>query len=374
LATIASLRYEVAIPLPEKDEDAITLTVLSLIVVGAMSALTLVITFAFKRQIVDLIGAPLLEPYLSFLPVGLLAVGSYQALNYLTVRMQAFGLIARTKLLQGLGMTLTQVGFGFLKIGPLGLLFGQVFGQAGGLFSLVALQLKGKAGYLRSIGWRHLWSMAVRYKRFPQISSFSSLLNIGALYMPAIMLSAFYGPRVVGWFYLAQRCVSMPMMLIGGSVGSVYMGKAAKLAREDIRGALRLFLLTGRKLLFIGALPTVVLTLFAPMLIKTIFGNDWSEAGQYIRILAPMFLVQFVVTPLSTTIIILERQSYQAVWDISRTTLVCLSFILTSRMSGKADMAIAAYSLIMFLSYVVLFLLNLSVLKSAASAGYSEQS
>ena len=130
LSVIASWRYELAIPLPEQDEDAVNLVALSLGIVVLMSMVVGLGAWLLGEHVVQWLNAPGLQPYLWLLPVGTLLVGSYQIFNYWAVRKQAFGAIARTKLYQGLGAALTQVASGFLKSGPLGLIVGQIVGQS----------------------------------------------------------------------------------------------------------------------------------------------------------------------------------------------------------------------------------------------------
>ena len=40
------------------------------------------------------------------------------------------------------------------------------------------------------------------------------------------------------------------------------------------------------------------------------FGEEWREAGVYARILMPMFMLQFIVSPLSSMFLVAEQQSF----------------------------------------------------------------
>ena len=73
--------------------------------------------------------------------MGLLGAGSYQALSYWAIRRRAFGRIARTKLSQGVGQVVTQVGLGLAKAGAPGLLIGDVIGRVAGGGGLAILAL-----------------------------------------------------------------------------------------------------------------------------------------------------------------------------------------------------------------------------------------
>lgn len=51
-------------------------------------------------------------------------------------------------------------------------------------------------------------------------------------------------------------------------------------------------------------------------------------AGEYARILTPMFFVQFVVSPISQVAVIAERQRIDLVWQISLFILISVVFAI----------------------------------------------
>nr|WP_274520339.1 oligosaccharide flippase family protein [Ectothiorhodospira sp. 9100] len=117
LSVIASLRYQLAIPLPESDEEAAHVVVLGLIIVADMSLLATVLVIFFAQPIADVFNTPALASYLWLLPLALLLSGIYQVFNYWAIRVKAFTPIARTKLTQAIATVSVQLG-GYL-LGPL---------------------------------------------------------------------------------------------------------------------------------------------------------------------------------------------------------------------------------------------------------------
>jgi O-antigen/teichoic acid export membrane protein len=61
----------------------------------------------------------------------------------------------------------------------------------------------------------------------------ASLLNSISLQIPSVMLLALYGPEVAGWYLLVQRIGAIPATLISASVAQVFLGEAARVARDD---------------------------------------------------------------------------------------------------------------------------------------------
>ena len=360
LSVVAGWRYELAIPLPEKDEDAVNLMALSLGIVALMSFLTGLGAWFLRGQIVHWVRTPALQPYLWFLFPGVLLLGGYQIFNHWAVRKQAFGEIAKTRLYQGLGATVAQVIGGFINLGALGLIAGQVIGQSAGLITLIKLALKDNT--MRIVNKRQMLYLARRYQRFPQCSSFSSVINAAGLQLPALLLGSFYGPQVVGWFVLTQRVLGVPMNMVGQAISQVYMGTGSRLVNRDVRALYLLFIKTALRLLLIGIVPLGILTISGPWLFVRVFGSNWESAGHYLQVLSLAFLAQFVIVPLSQTANMLEYQDWQLRWDIFRLILVVLSITATFVLGGSSWHAVLAYSLSMVIAYGVLFVMNLMLL------------
>ena len=132
LLVLASLRFEVAIPLPEDDQVAGSLLGLSLLALGAVTLLVSLFVWLAGDALVALTKVPVLRPYLWLLPVGLAGAGAFQALSYWAIRRRSFGRIARAKVTQGVGQVAAQIGLGLLGAGAPGLLVGDVIGRVAG--------------------------------------------------------------------------------------------------------------------------------------------------------------------------------------------------------------------------------------------------
>jgi len=86
VVVVFSWRYDLAVVLPEKKEDAANLLVLSILLALFMSALSTIFILIFKNQIVDLLGMPSLADWLWAMPICLLAISVYQPLNSYCLR------------------------------------------------------------------------------------------------------------------------------------------------------------------------------------------------------------------------------------------------------------------------------------------------
>lgn len=361
LGGVVCWRYELAVPLPASRRTAANVLVLCLIIAAAMSLFAAVVVTLAREQIAGWLRVPGLAPYLWLLPLGLLAVGSYQALTYWAIRGQAFGRLARTHISQGVGQVAVQVGWGLGAAGPLGLLFGAVVGQATGVGTLARAAQREDASAFRAVRLRALRRVLHRYRRFPLLASGAVLLNSSARRLPALLLAALYGPQVAGFYALSQRVVGSPMQLIGGAVGQVYVGHAAPLIRQDAPRLRRLCMRVAGRMLLVGAVLLGAIGLGGPRLFELAFGAGWGEAGRYVQVLLVAYLGQFAVAPIAQTLHMLERQDVNLVWNGGQVAGIGLIFWLGYSAELSAVWLLALYSAGMALSHVVSFMLILAL-------------
>jgi lipopolysaccharide exporter len=308
VGVIACWRYELAIVLPEKDEDAVNLLVLSISITLIMSLLTLIMVALFRQPVARLLGAPELAPWLWFLPLSLLAIGLFQAFNYWSTRRKQFKRLAARQITQSTVTIVTQLGTGItLHPGPGGLIGGSILGQLAATGRL-AWQIGRDEGtqILKAIQRKRLKYMLLRYSEFPLYSSWAILLNTISAMLPALLLGYFFTPVVVGFFALGHRVLAMPMGVIGNSLAQVFFPEATVSHRQGNLGPITLKIF--KQLVSLGIVPIVLLTIVAPDLFALVFGSRWVMAGEYVRWLSLWVFFQFISSPISTVYMVLEKQ------------------------------------------------------------------
>lgn len=360
---IASFRYDLAVPLPDDDRTATLLVVLSLLMTGVSSLVLLCIIF----WVGDHVDLPIMKRHLLLLPLTLAGAGVYQVLNAWAVRRKEFAAVARTRVSQSMGKVLVQVGLGAVAVGPVGLILGETVGYVGGTWVLAKLVWRNSRQHVLNMSCGELAKVAVRYRRFPLVSTWSALLNVGALQLPALLFASQFGAESAGSFSFSQRIIAAPMAVVGMAVGQVYVAEAARLSSHDPGAAFRLFQNSAKKLFLVGVVPIGLLGVAAPFLFPLLFGPQWTEAGMFVQVLAPAFLGQFVVSPLSQTLNILERQDLQFIGDLVRFVTTLVGFAIVGQVGGSALNATSVYSVVLFGTYGMFFWLNWFSLKRSAS-------
>jgi O-antigen/teichoic acid export membrane protein len=346
IGVIASLRYQLAIPLPEKDEDAAHLVVLSFLVVLAMSLLTAVVVIFWGQSIAVLANTAALAGYMWLLPVGILALGIYDVFNYWAIRTKSFSAIAKTKLTQSTSMVTVQLA-GY-ALGPLALLVGRVFGHAAGTTSLGMLAVRNRWSTFRAVKMRGVMQAVGRYKRFPIYSTWGGMLNTAGAQLPPLLFAAFFSSSTAGIYLLAQRVLAMPMTLIGKSIGDVFFARAAQARREATLDSL-----VGDihcKLSQIGMPPALFLIVAGPQIFEIVFGENWVMAGHFAQWLAVYIYFQFVTSPLSQIVSVLEKQAQGSVFQ-SILFGAQISGLMAGVWYGRAMFSVALFSMASAICY-----------------------
>lgn len=299
---IASLRYELAIPLPESNTEAANVLVLCLVIVLMMTGISAFMVFIAGEQIANALDTPKLASYFWLLPIGVLLSGCYDVFNYWAVRTKSFGDIAKTRISQTLATLAVQL-LGY-KLGGIALLFGQVGGRGVGSIRLARSAIQYKE--FNSWSWPGVWQAAKRYKQFPIFSTWSGLFNTAGTQLPPLMFAALFSTGAAGLYALAHRVLAMPMSILGDAIGKVFFSNAAVAYRE---GRLAPMVeKVHRKLAEIAMPATLMLVIAGPELFALVFGQNWREAGEFARYMAPWLYMVFITSPLSTLFSVLERQ------------------------------------------------------------------
>ncbi len=307
LVSIACLRFEIAIPLPQKDTVAINVLAISLCMPLIVGIVLCLIFFFADDLIVGLLRRDGVDRYFWLIPIGVWLAGSCRALQYWAIRKKRFRLVTKARLLQSFGGVSTQIVFGFFCIGPLGLLLGMIVRISLGILGLWRDLVTTQIETLRQVNFRDVVNVFREYKRFPKYSTMEALANSGSAELPILLIASVVTGPEVGFLMLATRVMTAPMSLIGKSVAEVYLSTAADCYRKGQLGASTLNVMRG--LLKIGVGPLVFAGITAQYLFPVIFGREWSRAGEIIMWMTPWFIMQFLVSPISMVLHVVGRQT-----------------------------------------------------------------
>ncbi|WP_066269210.1 lipopolysaccharide biosynthesis protein [Hydrogenophaga palleronii] len=316
VSVAACLRFDVAIALPETDQEAFTLLALSLGIAMLVSAGVGLLVLVAPSKIVQALNQPNLQPHLWLVPLAVLLASSYAALQMWFVRQGQFSLIARSRVAQSLGGTGTQIGGGLMSMGVPSLLLGHTM-NSGVACLLLGYSLLRDANHrfaLKSIQWHALCEAWRKYDRFPKFSTLEALCNNAAIHLPIILIAGLGASSEGGHLMMATYVMQAPMALIGSAIGQVYISHAAREHRDGRLGAFTedVFL----KLMKIGVGPLLAVGILAPSLFGLVFGAEWHRAGVLVAWMTPWFILQFLVSPISMALHVTQHQRLALVLQI----------------------------------------------------------
>ncbi len=364
LGVIASLRYQLAIPLPEADEEALNVGALSFLVLTALTVVLAMITWLFGSDLVLLLNTPELGPYLWLLPVGFMFIGIYQVLQYWSLRTKSFSLIARTKMVQSTSIAGLQI-IG-ASIGPLALLGGRVIGQV----IVDVMLIRGCSGSLlavkKGLSVKAIVSVARKYRQFPIFSSWAGLLNASGAQIPPLFFAAAFGPAAAGGYMLAQRVINMPLSVIGTAVSDAFLPSSIDAQRESRLGKQVTKLFSALASLMFPA--ATILFFIAPDFFQLAFGDGWRIAGEIVRWLSPMLAIQFLVNPVSRIFVTVERQDLALIFQSSLFGLRVASLLIAFAFDFSLIDAVKAFSIGSIFGYLIYMIAVCKIAKIPASA------
>ena len=365
LSVIATLRYELAILLPQQDEEAEQLTIMASALTVTMSLIIGVILWGIAVG-VDPPWLRPLRPYIGLLTLSILFYGLAQIFTHRMMRRQQFRLQMHSSWVQALTYVMIQLGGGMLRAGTVGLLVGQLAGQ------VASAMMLGRTLSYRRTGRRQLHELVHQYRHLPLYNMPTTLIYTLQTQLPILLVASLYTAKEAGWLVLSLRVVGTPVQMLSTSLGRVYLGRAAELVRQSPETFQTLVLRTLKKLSLIAVMFTLLLAAVAPKLFAWVFGNDWRPSGEYLQVLAPMLLVNILVFPLYHTLTVLNRSDLLLGVEVLRIALVFVSFWLPAILGQSLQVALWAYSASYVLTQLLLMGLIIRASRKPGSRGYNK--
>ncbi len=356
ILVIAVLRYEIAIVSADNDEEAASLGRLCL---GINLGLTVLVTLlCLILSLVHSTVSSQLGAMLWLLPVAVLLCGLLQITTYLALRFQDFRITARSKITQASSYSLTALVLGWLSSHPVGLMLADLVGRLGGVLCYAVRP------FARSVVKR-TWSpelprlrqVAYKYRNFPAISLPGALVNTAGSMVTPFLIYRTFDAATAGQYALVDRSFSLPLGLVTQAVSQVFMSSFAASLRSPQGGAPQLFQRIVSAHLKWGSIPMLIVMLAAPVLFPLLFGQQWRLAGEFCRIMAPLFLVSFMTAPVNMALTLLGRQKLQMAWDVGRLVSVCGIWLLIGYWKLDSRWGVLLHVCVNVMAYLVFLVL-----------------
>jgi lipopolysaccharide exporter len=336
ISTLACLGYEPAIVLPKRNGTALCLWVLCIQAGLLVTATSAIIFTIWPAEISELAGNAELAEVLQLVPLVVFAWSVTVATTQWCTRHREFSAISASNVANRSTAVVGQFSFGILPsiAGSLGLIMGFVIGSLAGMSVLLQ--------HLRKTLQSRLWNslrlsrvlvIVYCYRDYPGYGLSSNLIGAMVRALPVFSLGYFFSAAAVGHFALANQLVAAPVQLVTSSIVDVFFERAKRAHRDGDLAAVtaRIYGL----LISLLMTPLALLSISAPELISLLLGDEWLQAGVYIRWLAIWFFSLSAITPLFRIFLVLNRQKELAVINVI-SLVVSAAALLVGGLYGDA--------------------------------------
>lgn len=355
---VVSLKYDLAIILPSDEKDAANITCLALITAVIISGILLILIFLFSDSLTSILVSEtkqekVIAKWLYFVPFSVLLMGGFNAISFWFNRNSNYKVMAKSKVVNSGSMTGAQLLLGGLKKISIGLIGGFILGRLFAVLYLILGLRKGGNSFWRLYDKHKMMDMIKRYKRFPMFTLLGEFINVVSNQLPVFLLGRFFSAGILGNYSLMERVLNAPISLLGRSVLDVFKQKASE-DYATIGNCKEIFLKTFKTLALLAIIPCLVIFFFGPFLFKLIFGESWTIAGEFAKILSILFFFKFIASPLSYMFNIAEKQHVDLIWQMGLLVATVTSFAL-GILYNDVKWALTCFAV----SYSLLYIINL---------------
>ncbi|MCV2368256.1 oligosaccharide flippase family protein [Roseateles oligotrophus] len=312
LALLSSARYDSAVITPRSDAIARALVALVVLISLAVLPIGAALLIGWSQIAPGVLGEQFGRPWLWVLPLGVFLTAVQTGYTVYLLRNARYGDIAAARIAGSLISAALSVAFGWLHFGVWGLL----------LSSLAALFIVATMTWAMSglplwprVSRRRLVVVAKRYINYPRVDLPSSLIGVLGSQLPTLLLGACFGSSFLGFYVLVDRVLLAPLNTVGGAIGSVFRVRATKLAATT-GGFSQEYSSTFFLLLVPATGIFVPMMIFGEAIFMTIFGAQWSTAGQIAEALSPLYFIRLLASPLSSSLYVRNRMKIDLIGQL----------------------------------------------------------
>ena len=363
---IATLRYDLAIVLPESDDSARLLARLSTRANLVVSALAVVLAFAARPLVLQIWGSETLATWLPLVGLTVFCTAQVSIWQYWFNRKRQYRIIALNRFEQSVGVSGGQLGLGLAGMRSfLGLVLGSFVGLLWALFNLWrqsgevrrpvgengASAPGGDGAVVAGAEVADAVSMrevAREYRKMP-------LLNLPNALVDAVrtngiqMLVGAAALGALGQFSLAWRVLQAPIALLNGAISQVFLERMARVRPGELTALVRAVM---KRAVLLGVAPFALLWVLAPWLIPLVFGPQWEEAGYITRALVPWLGMNLITSPLSGVFVVTSKQQ----WILAHAvifTVTPLGWLAFSPLEFLATLQVLSIAMALMLALLV---------------------
>jgi O-antigen/teichoic acid export membrane protein len=355
ISPVSALGYNLAVALPREDNDAKTIVRLSLRI-GAIVSVVLLSVVAFShRPFAAATNFTESSLYFLLLPAVILLSSVELTYTQWLIRKHRFPRVSGISIVQSGATNGTKVALGYFIGSPAVLILATVGGNGlrALLYWLSSRRETSSGKELPEDRRSAAKRLAREYRDYPSQRAPQMMLNSVSRNLPTVLIAAFFGPAVAGFYSIGQRVMQLPSALVAQSVGKVLLPHLAETAHSGGNLPSKILLSTAA-LAAVGLIPFGLVAAFGPTLFAFVFGPEWVEAGQYARWMALWLFCSFLSVPTIQSLGISRSQGFMLLWEAIATPVRLFAIVVAAVFVGEAHVAVVFYSAATVVAYAVL--------------------
>lgn len=188
-----------------------------------------------------------------------------------------------------------------------------------------------------------------KHIRYPLFSLPSEVISSVSSQIPFIILLSKYGPDLTGQFAMAFKILGVPMGFVGKAIGDVFRQKSAEDYKE-IKNCRDTFNKTFFLLACVSLFSALFTWNFISPIVLIVFGSEWELAGTICIFLIPLFSMNLIVSPLTFTLYVVQKQHIDLLWQL----ILIVTVYLCLTMTTNFNTSIIYYSITYSMLYILL--------------------
>ena len=321
--SIANGKFDIAIMLPKKNIDSVNIFILSILISFTFSVLILIVLYLFKNLIFRNEYVVFVKLYYIF-PITIFFIGLNSSILSFFNRQTAYNEIAKNNVIKSTTNSFSSLFLGIKKIAT-GMIIGNLISLTVTLlvnFSYVKNKIN-----KRDIKRTLIISNFIKYIDFIRFSTISNFFNSVSSFGITTIIILFFGPKVAGLYFLAEKIFAVPISILTSSISQVYFEKASRLFYSDKFELLQLTLKI-QKNIFKILFPSLLFLCLLGEILLNILGEEWSKAGAILKFISVYILFKNIYSPISHIGDILNKQKQLLLFNFSIFSFQVISFVV----------------------------------------------
>ncbi len=348
----ATLRFELAIVLPDTKELASSVFLLSLITSFVSAIVSIPIIYLAGPTLVGIKETDIIWQWTWSIPILVFVSGLYQACTYWFIREKSFKTIAFLGIWLTFVTSLTQVTYGLVyEADSQGLILGTLLGQS-------CIGVAGAYLIVRRDGWLILKRFTIPdlfnsfrvFSTYPKYMTPYTVMGVLRERLTIFFFNSFGTSFEVGKYAFSARIANLPVNLVSNGVRPILYQSASNepsKATEDLIVKVLNFIVS-------FSIPIWILVLFeSETIFAFVFGEDWRDAGVYGALLSIPAMILLVSNWMDRLFDVNNRQRLAFGMEVVFSILSIFSFLLGYYIWGNILDALIVQVIVLTCYYLV---------------------